>query len=399
MSKQNNSSLFTPHSSLFTPHSLLITGGAGFIGSNFVHYWIKKYRKDRVVILDALTYAGNPANLEPVANHPQYRFVHGDIRDYDLVVNLLQEEKIDTIVHFAAESHVDRSIHGPDAFVDTNIIGTHTLLKAAKKVWLDKTSEELEVRSEKEKEKDKKEQKTPHSSLLTPHSKYRFHHVSTDEVYGSLGPNDPAFSETTAYAPNSPYAASKAGSDYLVRSYFKTYGLPMTISNCSNNYGPYQFPEKLIPLLILNCLAGESLPIYGDGLNIRDWLHVDDHCRGIDLVLKKGTVGQTYNIGGNCEKTNMEVVEAICRLMDELSPKKDLAPYSSLITYVKDRLGHDRRYAIDANLITSELGYAPAESFETGLRKTVEWYLANQDWCQNVMDGNYREWIEKNYGD
>jgi dTDP-glucose 4,6-dehydratase len=386
------STLSTQSSVLFThnrwspPSSLLITGGAGFIGSNFAHYWIKKYQEDRVVILDALTYAGNPANLEPVANHPQYRFVHGDIRDYDLVVNLLQEEKIDTIVHFAAESHVDRSIHGPDAFVDTNIIGTHTLLKAAKKVWLDQTSEELESSS------------IAQSSVLSPPSSLRrFHHVSTDEVYGSLGPDDPAFSETTAYAPNSPYAASKAGSDYLVRSYFKTYGLPMTISNCSNNYGPYQFPEKLIPLLILNCLAGKSLPIYGDGLNVRDWLHVDDHCRGIDLVLKKGTVGQTYNIGGNCEKTNMEVVEAICRLMDELSPNKDLAPYSSLITYVKDRLGHDRRYAIDANLITSELGYVPAESFETGLRKTVEWYLANQDWCQNVMVGNYREWIEKNY--
>jgi dTDP-glucose 4,6-dehydratase len=347
---------------------LLITGGAGFIGANFVHYWIKKYPADRVVVLDALTYAGNPANLEPVGKHPEYRFVHGNIKDYDLAVNLLQEEEIDTIVHFAAESHVDRSIHGPDAFVDTNIIGTHTLLKVAKTVWLD-----------------------------TPKTETRFHHVSTDEVYGSLGPDDPAFSEATVYAPNSPYAASKASSDYMVRSYYKTYGLPMTISNCSNNYGPYQFPEKLIPLLILNCLAGKSLPIYGDGLNIRDWLHVDDHCRGIDLVLKKGTVGQTYNIGGNCEKTNMEVVEAICRLMDELSPNKDSVPYSSLITYVKDRLGHDRRYAIDANLITSELGYAPAESFETGLRKTVEWYLANQDWCQNVMVGNYREWIEKNY--
>ena len=367
------------NSSLFTPHSLLITGGAGFIGSNFVHYWIKNYPEDRVVVLDALTYAGNSANLEPVANHPHYRFVHGDIRDYDLAVALLQEEKIDTIVHFAAESHVDRSIHGPDAFVDTNIIGTHTLLKAAKTVWLG-----------------------TQSSVLGPQSSsYRFHHVSTDEVYGSLGPDDPAFSETTAYAPNSPYAASKAGSDYLVRSYFKTYGLPMTISNCSNNYGPYQFPEKLIPLLIMNCLAGEPLPIYGDGLNIRDWLHVDDHCLGIDLVLKKGAVGETYNIGGNCEKTNIEVVEEVCRLMDELHPlsAQSLAPtsHSSLISYVKDRLGHDRRYAINAEKITSELGYAPAESLESGLRKTVEWYLANQDWCQNVMDGNYREWIEKNY--
>ena len=347
---------------------LLITGGAGFIGANFVHYWIKKYPADRVVVLDALTYAGNPANLEPVGKHPEYRFVHGNIKDYDLAVNLLQEEEIDTIVHFAAESHVDRSIHGPDAFVDTNIIGTHTLLKAAKKFWLD-----------------------------TPKTETRFHHVSTDEVYGSLGPDDPAFSETTVYAPNSPYAASKASSDYMVRSYYKTYGLPMTISNCSNNYGPYQFPEKLIPLFILNCLEGKALPIYGDGLNIRDWLHVDDHCQGIDLVIKKGRVGETYNIGGNCEKTNMEVIEAICGLMDELSPNKDIGSYSSLITYVKDRLGHDRRYAIDANKIAAELGYAPAESFETGLRKTVEWYLGNQGWCQNIMDGMYREWIEKNY--
>jgi len=373
----------TQSSALSTQHSILVTGGAGFIGSNFVHYWMKKYPEDRVVVLDALTYAGNPANLEPVAKHPQYRFVHGDIRDYDLAVKLLQEEKIDTIVHFAAESHVDRSIHGPDAFVDTNIIGTHTLLKAAKKVWLDQKNS------------------SQHSVLSTQSSHYRFHHVSTDEVYGSLGPDDPAFSETTAYAPNSPYAASKAGSDYLVRSYFKTYGLPMTISNCSNNYGPYQFPEKLIPLLLLNCLAGKPLPIYGDGQNIRDWLHVDDHCRGIDLVLKKGTVGQTYNIGGNCEKTNMEVVEALCRLMDELHPLSPqssvLSTYSSLISHVKDRLGHDRRYAIDAQKITSELGYAPVESFESGLRKTVEWYLTNQDWCRNVMDGNYREWLEKNY--
>ena len=351
---------------------LLITGGAGFIGSNFVHYWLDKYQDDRVVILDALTYAGNPANLKQVAENPGFRFVHGNIRDYDLAVNLLKRERIDTIVHFAAESHVDRSIHGPDAFVDTNIIGTHTLLKAAKKVWLD----------------------TPNSTI----DKFRFHHVSTDEVYGSLGPEDPAFAEITAYAPNSPYAASKASSDYLVRAYFKTYGLPMTISNCSNNYGPYQFPEKLIPLLILNCLARAPFPLYGDGLNVRDWLHVKDHCVGIELVLKNGRLGETYNIGGNCEKTNLEVVEAICRLMDELSPNKDLVSYASLITHVKDRPGHDRRYAIDASKITAELGYKPDESFETGLQKTINWYLANQDWCQNVMDENYREWIDKNYG-
>ena len=259
---------------------LLITGGAGFIGSNFVHYWIRNYPDDKVVVLDALTYAGSRANLALVKNHPGFLFVHDDIRDYNLVLNLIQDQEIDTIVHFAAESHVDRSIHGPDAFVDTNIIGTHTLLKAAKKIWLGSQSSVLDPES----------------------SNFRFHHISTDEVYGSLGPDELGFSETKAYAPNSPYAASKAGSDFLVRAYYKTYGLPMTISNCSNNYGPYQHPEKLIPLLILNCLGGKPLPIYGDGLNVRDWLYVEDHCRGIDLILKKGRIGQTYNIGGNCEK-------------------------------------------------------------------------------------------------
>jgi len=388
------SSALSPQSSVLSPQSsLLVTGGAGFIGANFVHYWIENYPEDRVVVLDALTYAGNLENLEPIAKHPRYRFVHGDIRDYNLVVDLLQKEKINTIVHFAAESHVDRSIHGPDAFVDTNIVGTHTLLKAAKSAWLDTQPSVPSPQSS---------VLSPQSSVPSPQpSSYRFHHVSTDEVYGSLGPDDPAFSETTSYAPNSPYAASKAGSDYLVRSYYKTYGLPMTISNCSNNYGPYQFPEKLIPLLILNCLAGKHLPIYGDGLNIRDWLHVMDHCRGIDLVLKKGKIGETYNIGGNCEKTNMEVVKAVCRLMDELHPlspqSSALSTYSSLITHVKDRLGHDRRYAINADKITTELGYTPAESFETGLKKTVQWYLENQDWCQNIMDGKYREWIAINY--
>ncbi len=372
----------TPHSSLFTPHCLLVTGGAGFIGANFVHYWLKNYPDDRVVVLDALTYAGNLANLAPVENHPGFRFVHGDIRDYDLAVNLLQDEKIDTVVHFAAESHVDRSVHSPDAFVDTNILGTHNLLKAAKKVWLD----------------------SPQSSSHSPQSSsYRFHHISTDEVYGSLGPDDPGFSEKTAYAPNSPYAASKAGSDFLVRAYYKTYGLPMTISNCSNNYGPYQFPEKLIPLIILNCLEEKPLPIYGDGLNIRDWLYVEDHCLGIDLILKNGMLGETYNIGGNCEKTNLEVVNTVCAILDELKPRNpqtsDLSPqsYASLLTYIKDRPGHDRRYAIDASKITSELGYVPQKSFASGIRKTVEWYLANQDWCQNVIDRNYQKWIEQNY--
>lgn len=386
-------------SSVPSPHnSLLITGGAGFIGANFVHYWVKKYPQDKVVVLDALTYAGNKANLTGLENHPGFHFVHGDIRDYDLVLSLLQENQIDTIVHFAAESHVDRSIHGPDAFVDTNILGTHTLLKAAKKVWLDSPSSTLTSSPS----------SSPHSSLLTPHSKYRFHHISTDEVYGSLGPDDPGFSETTAYAPNSPYASSKAGSDFLVRAYYKTYGLPMTISNCSNNYGPYQHPEKLIPLLILNCLEGKPLPIYGDGLNIRDWLYVEDHCRGIDLILKKGRIGETYNIGGNCEKTNLEVVHTVCAILDELQPLSSQSSvhspqtssfnsYSSQITHIKDRPGHDRRYAIDATKITGELVYAPVESFESGMRKTVGWYLENLEWCKTVMGENYQEWIEQNY--
>ncbi|MGW8287256.1 MAG: dTDP-glucose 4,6-dehydratase, partial [Desulfobulbales bacterium] len=314
------------------------------------------------------------ANLEALINNPKFLFIHGDIRDYDLVLNLLQDQQIDTIVHFAAESHVDRSIHGPDTFVDTNITGTHTLLKAAKAIWLDSSS-----------------------INNSESSRYRFHHISTDEVYGSLGLDDSGFSEITPYAPNSPYAASKAGSDFLVRSYYKTYGLPMTISNCSNNYGPYQHPEKLIPLLILNCLNGKPLPIYGDGLNIRDWLYVEDHCRGIDLILKKGRLGETYNIGGNCERTNLQVVETVCSLMDELHPDKLFTPHSSLLTYVKDRLGHDRRYAIDANKIMSELSYKPVESFETGMRKTVLWYLENLKWCREVMGEDYQKWLQMNY--
>jgi dTDP-glucose 4,6-dehydratase len=386
----------TTQSSGLSPHnSLLITGGAGFIGANFVHYWIKNYPEDRVVVLDALTYAGNKANLAPVEDHPGFRFVQGDIRDYDLALRLLKDEQIDTIVHFAAESHVDRSIHGPDAFVDTNIIGTHTLLKAAKEVWLDSSSATLSPQPS---------SFTSQSSVLSPQSSpYRFHHISTDEVYGSLGPDDHGFSETTAYAPNSPYAASKAGSDYLVRAYFKTYGLPMTVSNCSNNYGPYQHPEKLIPLLILNCLEGKTLPIYGDGLNIRDWLYVDDHCHGIDQILKNGKLGETYNIGGNCEKTNLEVVESVCKLMDDLKPQSSVpspqssSSYSSLLTHVKDRPGHDRRYAIDASKITTELAYTPGESFESGMRKTVEWYLGNLEWCKDVMGEDYKKWLEQNY--
>jgi dTDP-glucose 4,6-dehydratase len=372
-----------PQTSVLSPQSsLLITGGAGFIGANFVRYWIGNYPDDRVVVLDALTYAGNIENLAGLESHEGFQFIHGDIRYYDLVLKLLQEYRIGTIVHFAAETHVDRSIHGPDAFVDTNITGTHSLLKAAKHAWLD----------------------NPQSSGHTPGSHFRFHHISTDEVFGSLGPDEPGFSETTAYAPNSPYAASKAASDFLVRAYYKTYGLPVTISNCSNNYGPYQHPEKLVPLLILNCLAGKPLPIYGDGLNIRDWLHVEDHCRGIDLILREGRIGETYNIGGNSEKTNLEVVHTVCSILDELKPYSSnssnsslVTPYSSLISHIKDRPGHDRRYAIDAGKICRELAYKPLESFASGMRKTVAWYLAHLDWCRNVTNEAYSKWIQTNY--
>ncbi len=349
-----------------SPKNLLVTGGAGFIGSNFVHYWLEQYPDERVVVLDALTYAGNRANLLSVDGNPQFRFVHGDILDTELVVQLLRDEQIDTIVHFAAESHVDRSIHGPDAFLKTNIEGTHSLLKAAKKVWLDGGGEN-----------------------------HRFHHVSTDEVYGTLGPEAAAFTENHQYLPNSPYAASKAASDHIVRSYHHTYDLNTTISNCSNNYGPYQFPEKLIPLVIANCLDGKPLPIYGDGKQIRDWLYVDDHNRGIDLIIHHGGIDNTYNIGGNNEWANIDIVTLICELMDQ--HHLEGAPHRNLITHVKDRAGHDRRYAIDATKIMSELGYKPVETFETGIRKTIEWYLENETWWRGVMDGSYQNWIEKNY--
>ncbi len=367
----------------YQPDKILVTGGAGFIGANFVHFWLQNYPDSRLVVLDALTYAGNRANLASVEGLPNFRFVHGDIRNYDLVLQLLQEEEIDTIIHFAAESHVDRSIHGPDEFIDTNVIGTHILLKAAKKVWLDDSP--------------------------TPRA-HRFHHVSTDEVYGTLDADEPPFAETHQYAPNSPYAASKASSDHLVRAYHETYGLQVTTSNCSNNYGPYQFPEKLIPLIITNILNSRPLPIYGDGLQIRDWLYVEDHNRGIDLVIRQGQNGETYNIGGNNEWTNIEIVRLICRLLDDrlasdeqLQQRFPLAPQVSggqaadLITHVTDRLGHDRRYAINAAKITAELGYAPRESFETGIRKTLNWYLDNETWWRAVMDGSYRQWVELNY--
>jgi dTDP-glucose 4,6-dehydratase len=364
---------------------LLVTGGAGFIGANFVQYWLENYPDDFVVNLDALTYAGNLASLAPIKGHNKHRFVQGNILDLELVEGVLRDEKIDTIVHFAAESHVDRSIHGPDAFIETNVTGTHTLLKAAKSVWLD----------------------DPNSPVKSTH---RFHHVSTDEVYGTLTATEPPFSETTAYAPNSPYSASKAASDHLVRSYHHTYGLQVSTSNCSNNYGPYQFPEKLIPLVVINILEGKSLPIYGDGLNIRDWLYVEDHCRGIDLVLREGKVGEVYNIGGNNEWTNIDIVKLVCQLVDgsftsdpnlaERFPESPAAKGSiaeSLITYVKDRPGHDRRYAIDATKCETELGYIPKESFETGIRKTISWMLDNESWWRGIMDGSYLEWIDQQY--
>jgi dTDP-glucose 4,6-dehydratase len=364
--------------------SILVTGGAGFIGANFVHYWLATHPGDRVVVLDALTYAGNLASLEPVLGRPELVFHHGDIRTAGLAEGLLREHAVTTIVHFAAESHVDRSIHGPDAFIETNVVGTHELLKAARRVWLDEGVGGGAV---------------------------RFHHVSTDEVYGSLGPDDPAFTETTPYAPNSPYAASKAASDHLVRAYHHTYGLPVTTSNCSNNYGPYHFPEKLIPLMLVNALEGRPLPVYGDGLNVRDWLYVADHCRAIERVLEAGRVGETYNVGGRNEWTNLAIVRLLCALIDEafaadpsLAARFPAAPAArgretgTLLAFVADRPGHDRRYAIDARKSESELGFVPAESFESGIRRTLAWYLANETWWRGVMSGDYRHWIERWYG-
>ncbi len=362
---------------------LLVTGGAGFIGANFVHYWMKAYPADRVIVLDALTYAGNIQNLAPVIDSKNCRFVHGDIGDTKLVESLLRTESIDTVVHFAAESHVDRSISAPDEFLETNIMGTHSLLKAARQVWI---TEELNPKN------------------------HRFHHVSTDEVFGELTPDEPAFTEKTPYAPNSPYSASKAASDFLVRAYHHTYGMQVTTSNCSNNYGPYHFPEKLIPLVTLNILHGKSLPVYGDGTNVRDWLFVEDHAYGIDLVLKNGRVGETYNVGGVNEWTNIDIVRLICKLVEDkfasdTSLKKRFpdCPASkgeandSLISFVTDRPGHDFRYAIDTALIRDELGYEPQVTFEQGIQKTLDWYLDNQDWWQAVMDGSYQDWIDENY--
>jgi dTDP-glucose 4,6-dehydratase len=349
---------------------ILVTGGAGFIGSNFVLDWLAA-GGEPVLNLDALTYAGNPENLASLRGDPRHVFVQGDITDRPLLDRLLAQHQPRAIVHFAAESHVDRSIHGPAAFVKTNVEGTFTLLEAARSHWARLAGAQREA--------------------------FRFHHVSTDEVYGSLGPQDPAFTETTAYEPNSPYSASKAASDHLVRAWHHTYGLPVITTNCSNNYGPYHFPEKLIPLMIVNALAGKPLPVYGDGLNVRDWLYVKDHCSAIRAVLAGGRPGETYNIGGWNEKTNIEIVRTVCALLDELRPDA-AGPHDRLISFVKDRPGHDRRYAIDARKIERELGWRPAETFETGIRKTVQWYLDHADWVARVQSGAYREWLNQQYG-
>src|ERR1041384_2074386 len=363
---------------------LLVTGGAGLLGANFVPHWVKVPPAERVTVLGSSTYAGNAANLAPVAGSSALDFVRGDVCSAVLAARLLVERRIDTIVHFAAETHVDRSIHAPDPFLQTNVIGTHVLLKAARSAWRMEDGYGPSV---------------------------RFHHVSTDEVYGSLGADDPPFTERTPYAPNSPYAASKAASDHLVRSYHRTFGLPVTTSNCSNNYGPYQFPEKLIPLLLINALTGKPLPIYGDGLNVRDWLFVEDHCRAIEAILERGTVGETYSVGGAAELPNLQLVALLSRLLDEAfkldpalsdafpaGPPARGVPTESLVTFVADRIGHDRRYAVDGAKIARELGFRPTESVESGLRRTIAWYLKEEAWWRAVMDGSYRAWISTQYG-
>src|SRR5271165_773201 len=367
----------------FEPRNLFITGGAGFIGTNFVRHWLSNTQEGRVVVFDALTYAGNIDNLAGLDRDPRFFFVKGDICDESEVLALLEQHDVDTVVHFAAESHVDRSILGPDDFIRTNIVGTHALLKAVKTLWVDK-------------------------KIVPAH---RFHHVSTDEVYGSLGPRDEPFHEATPYAPNSPYSASKASSDHLVRAYHETFGLHTTVTNCSNNYGPYQFPEKLIPLTIVNILLGKPLPVYGDGLQVRDWLHVEDHCAAISLALRRGRPGEVYNVGGNSETTNIELVRTLCDLVDSyLSERSDLREVfpespaargrfaADLITHVRDRPGHDRRYAINCGKAQREFSYAPARNLTQGLRATLEWYIANTSWWQAVMGRDFAAWMQKNYG-
>jgi len=351
--------------------TILVTGGAGFIGSNFVHHWLNT-TNEKLVNLDKLTYAGNLENLSSLQNDVRHVFVQGDIGDTTLVTRLLTEHQPRAVIHFAAESHVDRSIHGPMDFIQTNVVGTFHLLEAVRAFWS--------------------------IQPFGQQTAFRFMHVSTDEVYGSLSPDEPAFAETHAYEPNSPYSASKAASDHLVRAWHHTYGLPVLTTNCSNNYGPFHFPEKLIPLVIHNALAGKPLPIYGDGMQVRDWLYVEDHCRAIARVLQAGRIGETYNVGGWNEKPNIDVVRTVCRLLDELQPRADGQRYADQITFVKDRAGHDRRYAIDARKIEQELGWRPLETFETGLRKTVDWYLAHSDWVAHVTSGQYRQWVGQQYG-
>lgn len=352
--------------------NVLVTGGAGFIGSNFVHFLLREVDDLHVTNLDSLTYAGSRENLRGLPHPDRHDFVEGDIRDRELVERLLRDRSIDTIAHFAAESHVDRSIQGPAAFIDTNIGGTFSLLESARSVWGDDT--------------------------LDPSGGQRFLHVSTDEVYGSLGPGDPAFTEDNPYRPNSPYAASKASSDHLARAYFHTYGLPVVITNCSNNYGPRQFPEKLIPLMLLNALEGRPLPIYGDGQQVRDWLYVEDHCRALLSVLEAGKPGETYNIGGDNQPTNLDLVQRLCSILDELVPDSPYRPHAGLVTFVADRPGHDRRYAMDIGKIAAGLGWQPTEDLDTGLRKTVRWYLENPDWVQSIRDRpTFLQWIERNY--
>ncbi len=350
---------------------ILVTGGAGFIGGNFVLDWLAQ-SDEPVINLDKLTYAGNLDTLKSLDGDARHVFVRADIGDREMVAKLLAEHQPRAVINFAAESHVDRSIHGPGEFIQTNVVGTFNLLEAVRGYWSTLPAEQKAA--------------------------FRFLHVSTDEVYGSLEPTDPAFREDNNYEPNSPYSASKAASDHLVRAWHHTYGLPVLTTNCSNNYGPYHFPEKLIPLVILNALAGKPLPIYGDGMQIRDWLYVKDHCAAIRRVLEAGTPGETYNVGGWNEKPNLEVVKTICSMLDQLKPRTDGKPYVDQITYVTDRPGHDRRYAIDATKLERELGWKPAETFETGIQKTVQWYLDNQDWVQNVTSGAYREWVSKQYG-
>jgi dTDP-glucose 4,6-dehydratase len=351
---------------------ILVTGGAGFIGANFVLDWLAQ-SDEPVVNLDKLTYAGNPDTLASLDGDTRYIFVHGDIGDRELVSQLLANHRPRAVLNFAAESHVDRSIHGPADFIQTNVVGTFNLLECVRSYW---------------------------SALPTDEqATFRFLHVSTDEVYGTLAPDDAPFAETHRYQPNSPYSASKAASDHLVRAWHHTYGLPVLTTNCSNNYGPYHFPEKLIPLVILNALAGKPLPVYGDGQQVRDWLYVKDHCSAIRRVLEAGRLGETYNVGGWNEKPNLEVVHTICALLDELRPRADGASYASQICFVTDRPGHDRRYAIDARKLERELGWKPAETFESGIRKTVEWYLGHQDWVRNVTSGAYRDWVKQHYGE